>query len=96
MSCILEAIKDTGVVVMTASVIHACVKHHHPQRWPVGTTDFGDKVTPKQRAEIDDTLQVLEEVGQQQGPPLENPLVYGNYEVSYTSTLDRSPRMMLC
>lgn len=59
-------------------------------------SDFGDRVSAEQRVAIDDKLCTLEAIGKQQGPPLNNPLIFGNYEVSYTSTQDNSPRMHLC
>lgn len=44
-------------------------------------------MSAQQRGQVDAQLQQLEFVGQQQQPrPLDNPLLYGNYNVAYTST----------
>lgn len=78
---VLQAIEDTGT---QRGSIHIQQQHIH--------TDFGDNVPPERRIVVDDTLCTLEVVGKQQGPPLDNPLIFGNYQVSYTSTQDNSPR----
>lgn len=41
----------------------------------------------QQRQQVDSLLEQLESVGSKQQPrPLDNPLLYGNYNVAYTST----------
>ncbi|GFR46858.1 hypothetical protein Agub_g8498, partial [Astrephomene gubernaculifera] len=49
-------------------------------------TDSGQSLTAAQRDHVDTLLERLEAVGQQQQPrPLENPLLWGHYNVDYTS-----------
>eukprot|EP00878_Enallax_costatus_P021145 GHUV01022378.1.p1 GENE.GHUV01022378.1~~GHUV01022378.1.p1 ORF type:complete len:153 (+),score=50.07 GHUV01022378.1:1456-1914(+) len=44
-------------------------------------------MTAEQRAEVDSLLDQLEVIGSTQQPrPLDNPLLFGNYNVAYTST----------
>ncbi len=44
-------------------------------------------MSQQQRETVDSLLEQLESVGSQQQPrPLDNPLLYGNYNVAYTST----------
>lgn len=82
---VLQAIADTGT---KCSLENICASH-------INHTDFGDNLRPEQRLAIDDALCTLEAAGKQQGSPLANPLIFGNFEVSYTSTQDNSPRMTL-
>lgn len=49
--------------------------------------DGGINMSEQQRGQVDSLLEQLESVGHQQQPrPLDNPLLYGNYNVAYTST----------
>lgn len=44
-------------------------------------------MSQQQKEAVDATLEQLEAVGSQQQPrPLDNPSLYGNYNVAYTST----------
>jgi hypothetical protein len=44
-------------------------------------------MSAQQREQVDSLLEQLDSVGSQQQPrPLDNPLLYGNYNVAYTST----------
>lgn len=44
-------------------------------------------MSSEQRAEVDQLLDQLEAIGSTQQPrPLDNPLLFGNYNVAYTST----------
>lgn len=44
-------------------------------------------MSQQQKEVVDATLEQLEAVGSQQQPrPLDNPSLYGNYNVAYTST----------
>lgn len=49
--------------------------------------DGGINMSQQQREQVDSLLEQLESVGSQQQPrPLDNSLLYGNYNVAYTST----------
>lgn len=44
-------------------------------------------MTTEQRAEVDSLLDQLEQIGNIQQPrPLDNPLLFGHYNVAYTSS----------
>ncbi|KAG2491387.1 hypothetical protein HYH03_010178 [Edaphochlamys debaryana] len=50
-------------------------------------TDSGAAISPEKRAEVDELLEQLEQIGAAQQPrPLDNPLLWGNYNVAYTSS----------
>lgn len=50
-------------------------------------TDGGLDISSEKRKTVDALLEELEEIGKTQTPrPLDNPLLFGNYEVSYVST----------
>eukprot|EP00873_Tetraselmis_striata_P011334 jgi/Tetstr1/431598/TSEL_021128.t1 len=49
-------------------------------------TDGGADIRPEKREMVDAMLEELEELGKTQTPrPMDNPLLFGNYEVSYVS-----------
>jgi hypothetical protein len=51
------------------------------------SADGGISMSQQQKEAVDATLEQLEADGSQQQPrPLDNPLLYGNYNVAYTST----------
>lgn len=51
--------------------------------------DGGIKIQQQQRREADSLISQLEQIGRtQQPPPLSNPLLFGNYNVAYTSSGD--------
>lgn len=51
------------------------------------SADGGVTMTAEQRIEVDALLDQLETIGSAQQPrPLDNPLLFGNYNVAYTST----------
>lgn len=51
------------------------------------SADGGIELAQQQREQVDSLLEQLESLGSQQQPrPLDNPLLYGNYNVAYTST----------
>lgn len=53
----------------------------------IGNTDGGLTITADTRREVDDLLDELERRGLEQQPrPIQNPLLWGNYNVAYTST----------
>lgn len=53
-------------------------------------TDGGQSISPDGRIEVDSCLSELERFGRDQKPrPLENPKVFGNYNVAYVSTGNR-------
>lgn len=56
----------------------------------VRDTDAGNSVTAAQRAEIDDTIRALMEIGRAQ-TPMSDPRLFAKYTVAYTSTSDKSP-----
>jgi hypothetical protein len=57
-----------------------------PTPCPHPHADGGDQVTNEQRKEIDSRIIALEEIGGQAAlRPLDNELIYGNYEVGYVS-----------
>ena len=63
--------------------------------------DGGISMSQQQREQVDGLLEQLESAGTQQQPrPLDNPLLYGNYDVAYTSTSraqsERGQRECLC
>jgi hypothetical protein len=51
------------------------------------SADGGISMQPEQKREVDALIQQLEEAGRSQRPrPLQNPLLFGNYNVAYTSS----------
>jgi hypothetical protein len=53
----------------------------------IADTDSGKTVTPEQRQATDANIALLEAVGATQTPnALTNPLIFGDYDVSYVST----------
>jgi hypothetical protein len=54
---------------------------------PTAAADGGINMGSSTRQEVDALLDQLEQVGAGQQPrPLQNPLLWGNYNVAYTST----------
>ena len=51
------------------------------------STDSGEALEEEEQARIDQLLEKLEFTGNEQQPrPLENPLLFGNFNVAYVST----------
>ena len=72
---------------MQSRIRHAKVKLRRCRAPPAAVTDGGIDISAEKRSRVDAMFERLSEIGNGQEPrPLDSPLIYGNYEVSYVSS----------